>query len=366
MLLSSYWHQHRSSLVNASNIPLRLLSHFDKAITANKRLSSEDFLYAITKKGHYYQLERTPETFSYYNAANRSSYSNKIYRLDDFITDIRTSELWATKLATYRDAPTNKQGDIKKSLPCITVSAEIFKGNDRQKLSLGQYAHTHLIQCDFDSPGMNVPLLLSSLYEDHYIRCAFRSPSLKVKAFIKVSPIEDLTDHKSAFAAVQEHCRSRYNLEIDRAPSAINSLCYISSDPDTFIKEADALPWESIAASSRVDAPVSAQSSRSINKIKKRYIHRPIGSVNTDIDLGLFLQKLGIETLGDAPYGKGTMYYVRCPWVNNHGDQKIISDYDTGVFTLDSGKWAFVCFHNTCKPRSWKEFRAASNSQEKE
>ena len=117
--------------------------------------------------------------------------------------------------------------------------------------------HTGLIQADFDDVvGEAAQRLVERLRADPHTRLIFRSPrGGKGKAFFKVSTPTTAHEHKAAFQAVVQHCRAEGYGEIDTIVAPVNSLCFISHDPDATLKDATALAWE---ATAETPLPVTA------------------------------------------------------------------------------------------------------------
>ena len=347
-MILDYWNKHQNNLINKRHIPAALLKIMDESISTNKIISANNFHYICEVKGNYYRLHRTPETFSYFNSTIASKIPNKVLRLDHLTHLIRTDLSWKRAIERYRDeSDAEKKRKSKQRLPSITISCEIRKGKSRNALRDGDFMHTNLIQCDFDDPNIDVNLLLSKLQADPHIRCAFRSPSSKIKAFIRVSAIKICRDHKIAFDHVSTYCEKEFGIEIDTAPSAVGSLCYISHDPNAFIKDAIPLPWSYPTA--------SIQQKRQQKRRRQTRKHFAKNGIKAST-LGDFLNAHNVSILGEDTRNGGSIYYIECPWIGSHSTytgerQSAVFEYEAG------GHWCFRCFHQGCANKRWADFR---------
>jgi len=84
--------------------------------------------------------------------------------------------------------------------------------------------------------------------------------------------------------------------------------------------------------------------------------------VVTDVKLRRFLKDYGVPIFqGKKEHIGGALeiHYTPCPFGHSHSDP---IDGATDAFITvrsDSGKWGFRCFHEHCRDRDWKDFKAA-------
>ena len=180
------------------------------------------------------------ERFSFFKRGDMSDVSEHIGNISQLHQKLTTNPAWKLTIETLRALPPAKISVEKEKLPAFTSSVVLLNGKREQKSA--EFAHNHLIQADFDK-SLDFDALYTSLCKDDHTRLIFRSPSNKVKALIKVAPVETKSDHKAAFQAVSAYCVERGYGEIDQLPKAINSLCYISFDPTAVLKDAIPLSW---------------------------------------------------------------------------------------------------------------------------
>ena len=128
------------------------------------------------------------------------------------------------------------------------MSTFIPAGQKRAGIAEGNLRHTGLIQADFDDVvGEAAERLIERLRVDPHTRLIFRSPRGKAKAFFKVSAPSTAHEHKAAFSAVVNHCHLNGYGEIDTIVAPVNSLCFISHDPEAALKDATPLGWDAAA-----------------------------------------------------------------------------------------------------------------------
>jgi VirE-like protein len=130
---------------------------------------------------------------------------------------------------------------LKKKLPEVTFSG-------RFKLRAGDQldAHSGHICADIDKiPPNECPQLIEALKNDPHVRAAFRSPSgWGVKAVFSIA--SDPDRHAQSYLALERHIRTTYQQAIDSPCKEIVRLCFMSSDPDMFIREESAQVLEPI------------------------------------------------------------------------------------------------------------------------
>ena len=189
------------------------------------------------------------ETFSFFPKGLSSSRATAQCSIEDFHRQLKANAGWKfhiDRIQKIRDEAGQKKA--KASLPAITVSAFIPAGQKRAGIAEGNLRHTGLIQADFDDVvGEAAQRLIERLRVDPHTRLIFRSPRGKAKAFFKVSAPSTAHEHKAAFSAVVNHCHLNGYGEIDTIVAPVNSLCFISHDPEAALKDATPLGWDAAA-----------------------------------------------------------------------------------------------------------------------
>ena len=156
------------------------------------------------------------EKFSFFTSGVQSKKPSQSASIEDFHRQLTTNPAWELKIEEWRNLPTKEKGLAKPKLPAVSPSVLIPKNINRAGLRDGNFEHTHLIQADFDASD-DFDTLSEHLKSDIHVRLCFRSPSAKVKAFIRVAPVQSITDHSSAFQAVTDYCIQQGYGEIDQA-----------------------------------------------------------------------------------------------------------------------------------------------------
>ena len=242
-----------------------------------------------------------------------------------------TNPAWELKIEEWRNLPTKEKGLAKPKLPAISPSVRVIAPNTLNSAGLKDtnFEHTHLIQADFDASD-DFDTLFKHLKSDSHVRLCFRSPSSKVKAFIRVAPVQSITDHSSAFQAVTDYCIQQGYGEIDQAVSNVSALCFISYDPTAILKDAEPLPW-TLKPSEPEPTPASTL-------IQGEFV-----------GLADWLAKNNVKVTGARKReGDSDALIIECPWADEH---TLHTQFGTAVFEKD-GKWAFHCFHDHCyRPR---------------
>ena len=259
--------------------------------------------------------------------------------------------------------------DLKTALPGFTASCHI-PSRKRSQPRNGHFEHTLLIQADFDD-SQHTDRLVKELIDDPHVRLVFRSPSNKVKALFKVTgPIETKREHELAFGAVRNHCLLTYGDHsdqyepskgpIDKAPSAVNSLCFVSYDPNAVLKDAEPLPWKGPEPVPRPGRKSKTSSETPSKKKKKR---RAVTTAETRldkvlVDAGIVVkrtvsgQACTAEEHGDGDVCVMDVHEIECPWHSEHSGDDIAA-----VFVRPcSAQPHFHCFHDHCSERTWSDF----------
>lgn len=260
------------------------------------------------------------ERFSFFARANREK-ASQVDTVKQFIHQVRTNAGWKHHIEEVRKLDDEKRKAKKASLPAVTVSVEITSTSQRRGgLRDGEFVHSNLIQADFDNhPDPNA--LLENLKRDKHARAAFASVSGKAKAFIKVSPVNTIHDHDSAWQAVKDYCIAQGYGEIDESPKAVNALCFISHDPHAILKDAIPLQWEPLPEPQqrpkRPGQRATANTSTNNEKPTPEQMREMLSFIDADdyetwigIGMGLYREGYGFE-VWDAWSQKSVKYGQR-------------------------------------------------------
>ncbi|MEJ1931608.1 VapE domain-containing protein [Nostoc sp. NIES-2111] len=169
--------------------------------------------------------------------------------LPEFIGLVRNPEGWGGTFDTLRNgaAPADK-AKIKQGLPAAALSG-LFEGG-RKKTNL--HAHSGLLQVDFDGvPAEAIPDLADTLRQDRHTLAGFLSPTgTGYKAVVRIEA--DGNTHEQSARAAFAYYKTLTGHEPDKACKDVSRLCYLSSDPEAWLKDtATVLPVE--AAQAAVD-----------------------------------------------------------------------------------------------------------------
>ena len=167
-------------------------------------------------------------------------------------------------------------------MPAVTFCGTFAYGHRIENIS--QYNDIviididHIEQQEFDR-------IMSCLKADPYVFAVWISPSGKgIKALI---PIQYNTDgdryqyHKIAFRQIVEYYDNEYNIIIDRSGSDLSRLCFVSYDPDMYIKKAsrfevkcDEADLQQIIDQKRVNDKLSI-AVRNIHDVSRNKLYNP-------------------------------------------------------------------------------------------
>ena len=159
--------------------------------------------------------------------------------LADLIDAIRSEE-YASPVARFRsllaDGNDKEAKEAKKKLPAVSLSGTVH-GLREKAMDEGRFNHSGLIQIDLDAkdnPGWTVDEMREVLIADPRMVAVFITPSGKgVKGVACVHADADL--HKDSFAAASIHFAS-LNLKIDPSCKDPVRLCFVSHDPDAWMR----------------------------------------------------------------------------------------------------------------------------------
>lgn len=184
-------------------------------------------------------------TFDIYQNAWAKSPKGTI-TLADFIDCIRSDE-YAAPIATVRASLA--AGELKavetakKNLPAASLSGEV-SGARAKAVAENRFTHSGLLQIDLDAkdnPHWSVADMRAALIADPHILAVFASPSgngIKAIAAIPADP----SLHLPTFLAAEAHFH-KYSLTIDRACKDPVRLCFISHDPEAWLRPDTATPF---------------------------------------------------------------------------------------------------------------------------
>lgn len=172
-----------------------------------------------------------------------SSPITKELSIQEVIDEIR-SEKYAGPVNRLRDlwdrGDIKLYGSLKKQLPAVTFCGEF--GEKRKRFSLKTY--NQLMVIDIDKLGSEeLQKHLATLRQDQHLFAIWKSPSgYGIKGLVvltSVLPAElETVDlyHDNAFAQVRDYFRTMYGISIDKSGSDTTRLCFMSYDPDLFLK----------------------------------------------------------------------------------------------------------------------------------
>jgi hypothetical protein len=159
--------------------------------------------------------------------------------LGDLIDAIRSDEFAAT-VAEVREfiALGDKAAadNLKKTLPAVSLSGCVT-GRRRAAVAEGRFTHSGLLQIDLDGKdniGWSLDEMREILQADPRMVAVFVTPSgegIKGVARIPADP----STHKSAFLAAEAHFKT-LNIQIDPSCKDPVRLCFVSHDPDAWLR----------------------------------------------------------------------------------------------------------------------------------
>jgi VirE N-terminal domain len=192
----------------------------------------------------------------YQNAWAKSPEGN--ITLANFIEAIRSDE-YANPIATVRASIA--AGELKavetakKKLPAASISGET-KGARAKAMAENRFTHSGFLQIDLDAkdnPSWSVADMRASLIADPHIIAVFASPSGNgVKAIAAIAP--NATLHLSSYLAAEAHF-AKLGLAIDRACKDPVRLCFLSHDPDAWLRDDIATPFIPEETADEITAP---------------------------------------------------------------------------------------------------------------
>lgn len=162
--------------------------------------------------------------------------------LADLIEAIRSPE-YADIVRTVRhlSAQGDKKGAdaLKRKLPAVSISGTVT-GRRAKAVQEGRFHHSGLLQIDLDAKdniGWTIDDMRAELQDDPRMVAVFVTPSgAGVKGIARIPA--DAERHLAAFLAAEAHFKAR-NLVIDKACKDPVRLCFVSHDPDAWMRPVD-------------------------------------------------------------------------------------------------------------------------------
>jgi hypothetical protein len=184
---------------------------------------------------------------SYYESTANSKKSKRIVSFEELKALILDDSFLAVNTSKLREILSSKglesyQNAKKNLLPAVTVSGT-FNPAQRNHETLIQ--HSGLIQVDFDKLSeTGIIETLEKLKKDHHCFACFCSPSEKgVKGFFRCRAVENDTEHKKIFSALDEYLFKRYEMRNDPSVKDVSRLCILCHDPN-FYHNPDAIVFD--------------------------------------------------------------------------------------------------------------------------
>jgi len=148
---------------------------------------------------------------------------------------------WNAQVQTLRAALAahgkDQYDEAKRQLPAVMLSGWAKTRRGDAPAEERAIHHSGLLQGDFDGkdhPHLTLAEIMDLVRADPHVIAAFVSPSGQgVKAVIRIPADTEL--HRGAFEAAAEHF-AQYGLKIDEATKDPGRLCFVSSDPDAWIR----------------------------------------------------------------------------------------------------------------------------------
>lgn len=149
-------------------------------------------------------------------------------------------ETYATEIQRLRIMPEDEYKMQKVFLPAVTWSGLFPKKRNKSGLAIW----SNIFAFDIDHIGdTNILEIKALLQNDPHTLFCFTSPSGKgIKGGLSVHGIKNDDDFKVAYFSVERYFRERYNIIIDKSRKNIDSLCFVSFDPDLY-RNSNALPF---------------------------------------------------------------------------------------------------------------------------
>ena len=128
--------------------------------------------------------------------------------------------------------------ELKEALPAV-----LWSGTFSYPSSKNIKAHSGILCADLDDIGESLEEVRIKLQSSPYSISVFKSPTWTgLKALFRVRP--EISEHLASFLAVEKHVRELTGFAIDRQCKDLPRRCFLSYDPDLWIRpdEARELP----------------------------------------------------------------------------------------------------------------------------
>ena len=195
---------------------------------------------------------------------------------------------------------------LKEGLPGVCPSGTFSR---RENAALIE--HSGFLVADIDSfPNAEaLGQVRSRLIEDPHVQALFVSPTgVGIKVLIRIQP--NGTAHRRSFLAVQKHFRERYNTEIDRQCCDESRLCFVSCDPEAYVREHEALVLEPQPAKKEATGPTPSEG-------VVEYSEDDAGNA------ALFIDGYGYNLRHVHKFGRWLIFRGRWMWDENEGVWRI-------------------------------------------
>jgi hypothetical protein len=182
---------------------------------------------------------------SYFKNKDNKAPSGEISLLR-FVETVKSGKYRETieRIRSLNDMGFGPEADeVKTYLPAVSLSGTVTEGLRKNAFAEGRFKHSGFLQVDFDAEDFHPrdPVEIKEvLTSDEHVQAVFLSPMLGVKAIIRVPVCENNTQHHAVFLAAEAYFLEKYGLSIDASTKDPGRLCFVSFDPDAFIKESPA------------------------------------------------------------------------------------------------------------------------------
>lgn len=184
------------------------------------------------------KLPQSPLLSYFDNAFSREPSDD--FTLAELIGRIR-SGAWSAKVEKLRETlKRNRKGydEAKRALPAVMLSGMLTAGERSGAASEGRIVHSGYLQGDFDGkdhPHLEIDEMRALLLADPHVIAVFASPSGQgIKAVIRIPA--GVETHRGAFEAAAEHF-AQFGLKIDESTKDPGRLCFVSYDPDAWMRD---------------------------------------------------------------------------------------------------------------------------------
>jgi len=183
---------------------------------------------------------------SYFKNAKGTVPTNQI-TIADFLRGVMdgTHKAPVDEIRTAIDASDNDRArDLKLLLPAVSLSGCVTDGGRGQAFQEGRFAHSGWLQADFDRKDFHPRTpeeVKSSISADRHVQASFYSPTGGVKALVRIPVCATVAEHRIAFLAAEAYFKKTHDLAIDPATKDPVRFCFVSHDPEAFVRPTPAL-----------------------------------------------------------------------------------------------------------------------------